>query len=162
MSDQNDLMTVRDVARTCNRSEETVRRWIWSGKLRARKLGNQMFISKDDLAAMQAPRAGEAKATYRARPGKRGSGRMDKATREILERLMQRRDELAARYGAADVDKLLKSVREGTAFYTVGPRTKAGKLAHLERAVALGKELRAKYGSVNVSDLIHEIREDDD
>ena len=59
-----DLLTVREVARLCGRTEETVRRWIWSGKLRARKLGNQMFISKNDLAAMQAPRAGETKATY--------------------------------------------------------------------------------------------------
>jgi len=43
------LLTVREVARRCHRSEETVRRWIWSGKLPARKLGNQLFVESGDL-----------------------------------------------------------------------------------------------------------------
>lgn len=43
------LLTVREVARRCNRSEETVRRWIWSGKLPARKLGNQLFVEPGDV-----------------------------------------------------------------------------------------------------------------
>lgn len=47
------LLTVRDVARRVGRSEETVRRWIWSGKLKARKLGNQLFVDPEDLAAME-------------------------------------------------------------------------------------------------------------
>jgi len=28
---------------------ETVRRWIWAGKLPAQKLGNQLFINRSDL-----------------------------------------------------------------------------------------------------------------
>jgi excisionase family DNA binding protein len=55
MSDEGDLMTVREVARACHRSEETVRRWIWSGKLPARKLGNQLFVEKADVDAMPQP-----------------------------------------------------------------------------------------------------------
>ena len=43
------LLTVREVARRCNRSEETVRRWIWSGKLPARRLGNQLFVRAHDI-----------------------------------------------------------------------------------------------------------------
>jgi excisionase family DNA binding protein len=43
------LLTVRDVARRCRRSEETIRRWIWSGKLPARKLGNQLFVESGDV-----------------------------------------------------------------------------------------------------------------
>jgi len=43
-TDEPELLTVREVARRCHRSEETIRRWIWSGKLPARKLGNQLFI----------------------------------------------------------------------------------------------------------------------
>jgi excisionase family DNA binding protein len=65
-----ELMTVRDVARACGRSEETVRRWIWTSKLPATKLGNQLFVRREDLEAMLAPRTGEAKALYKA-PTKR-------------------------------------------------------------------------------------------
>ncbi len=155
-------MNVRDVARACNRSEETVRRWIWSGKLRARKLGSQLFVERGDLEAMLAPRAAEAKAAYGTRLRKRGERRTSEATKQILAHLMEKRDELVARHGAAHVDELLRQVRAGEAFYPARLFTKEEKLAALERAVALGKEIRAKYGPVNVSDLIHEIREDDD
>lgn len=30
---------------------ETVRRWIWAGKLPAEKLGNQLFINKSDFTS---------------------------------------------------------------------------------------------------------------
>lgn len=44
-----DLVTVRQAARECGRTTETVRRWIWEGKLPARKLGNQLFIRRAEL-----------------------------------------------------------------------------------------------------------------
>ena len=44
------LINVREAAKECGRNMETVRRWIWSGKLPAEKLGNQLFIKKEDLA----------------------------------------------------------------------------------------------------------------
>jgi excisionase family DNA binding protein len=43
------LVTVKDVARLRGVGEETVRRWVWSGKLPAQKLGNQLFIKEKDL-----------------------------------------------------------------------------------------------------------------
>jgi len=43
-----ELVTVREAARERGRNMETVRRWIWSGKLPAQKLGNQLFIKKSD------------------------------------------------------------------------------------------------------------------
>ncbi len=46
-----ELISVREAARKCGRNMETVRRWIWSGKLPAEKLGNQLFIKKNDLAS---------------------------------------------------------------------------------------------------------------
>ena len=58
-------MSVRDVARATNRSEETVRRWIWSGRLAATKLGNQLFVKREDLEAILEPRAGESSAAYK-------------------------------------------------------------------------------------------------
>jgi excisionase family DNA binding protein len=43
MSAQQEI-TVREAARRAHRSEETVRRWIWSGRLPARKRGNSYRI----------------------------------------------------------------------------------------------------------------------
>ena len=50
MTGEDQLISVRDAARECGRNTETVRRWIWSGKLPAEKLGNQLFIRKSILA----------------------------------------------------------------------------------------------------------------
>ncbi len=44
-----ELISVREAARECERNMETIRRWIWSGKLPAEKLGNQLFIKRSDL-----------------------------------------------------------------------------------------------------------------
>ncbi len=52
-----DLMTVREAARECKRATETIRRWIWEGKLPARKLGNQLFIKRRDLMQMRRGRS---------------------------------------------------------------------------------------------------------
>ncbi len=43
-----ELISVKEAARESNRGMETVRRWIWSGKLPAQKLGNQLFIKRSD------------------------------------------------------------------------------------------------------------------
>jgi excisionase family DNA binding protein len=42
-------MRVPEVARRAGCHPETVRRWIRSGKLRARKVGTQHMIEEDDL-----------------------------------------------------------------------------------------------------------------
>ena len=48
---RDEQISVREAAKECGRNMETVRRWIWSGKLPAEKLGNQLFIKRGDLAA---------------------------------------------------------------------------------------------------------------
>lgn len=112
MTDQDDLLTVRDVARACKRSEETVRRWIWSGKLQARKLGNQMFVKRTDLEAMQVPRAGETKAAY----GRLGYEPIEPFTKEEFDEWLTRvktmRAEIVKKYGPSDVTELLREIRE--------------------------------------------------
>jgi excisionase family DNA binding protein len=50
-SDKNELISIREAARQCGRNMETIRRWVWSGKVPAEKLGNQLFIKKSDLTA---------------------------------------------------------------------------------------------------------------
>ena len=44
-----DYITVKMAAEKCGRNTETIRRWIWSGKLRAEKVGNQLFINNMDI-----------------------------------------------------------------------------------------------------------------
>jgi hypothetical protein len=46
---EEEMVTVREAAAEYRRNPETIRRWVWAGKLPAKKLGNQLFISKKDL-----------------------------------------------------------------------------------------------------------------
>lgn len=43
------MMTVPEAARRAGRDPETIRRWIRTGKLRARKVGTQHIIEEADL-----------------------------------------------------------------------------------------------------------------
>ena len=45
------MLTVPDAARRAGRDPETIRRWIRSGKLVARKIGTQHVIEEADLEA---------------------------------------------------------------------------------------------------------------
>ena len=45
-TDEVDVITAASVA---GRSAETVRRWVWSGRLRAHKRGNKLLIDRSDL-----------------------------------------------------------------------------------------------------------------
>lgn len=54
------LITVPEAARKAKRNPETVRRWIWAGKLRSRKLGNQHMIEEEDLGRVLAEQAGSS------------------------------------------------------------------------------------------------------
>ena len=50
-----------EAARRAGRSPETVRRWIWSGKLPSRKVGNQHLVDSDAVDALTGARTpGEA------------------------------------------------------------------------------------------------------
>jgi excisionase family DNA binding protein len=46
------MITVPEAARRANRDPETIRRWIRSGRLQARKIGTQHVIEEDDLEAV--------------------------------------------------------------------------------------------------------------
>jgi excisionase family DNA binding protein len=48
------MLTVPEVADRVGRDPETVRRWIRSGKLRARKVGTQHVIEERDLEELMA------------------------------------------------------------------------------------------------------------
>jgi excisionase family DNA binding protein len=58
-------LTVPEAARRVGRSPETVRRWIWNGRLPSEKVGNQHLVDADALDALTgavepAPDEGEA------------------------------------------------------------------------------------------------------
>lgn len=65
------LITVRQAAALCGKDPETIRRWIWSGKIKAQKLGNQLFLEKSQLTGCVRE---TAVAEYKtdAGPGSRG------------------------------------------------------------------------------------------
>src|ERR1700730_1116261 len=44
-----DLLTIREAAAKVGRTPETVRRWVWSGRLPARKRGNRLVVTDLDL-----------------------------------------------------------------------------------------------------------------
>ena len=65
-----ELITVRQAAVECGRNPETIRRWIWSGKLPAEKLGNQLFVKRIALETYcremtAAPNEAETKEDHR-------------------------------------------------------------------------------------------------
>ena len=118
---ESELLTVREVARLCDRTEETVRRWIWSGRLPARKIGNQLFVSRLDLeTSADQPRVAESQAPYtiKARPTRSGSRPLlkspydrDEALRN-LEATVDFGKKLTAKYGHYNVIEALRRVRE--------------------------------------------------
>jgi excisionase family DNA binding protein len=42
-------LTVPEAARRAGRAPETIRRWIWKGRLPSRKVGNQHLVESDDV-----------------------------------------------------------------------------------------------------------------
>jgi DeoR/GlpR family transcriptional regulator of sugar metabolism len=55
------LVSIREAAALSRRSEETVRRWVWSGKVSAKKIGNQLFVSRVDLVRVAPRRDGSGR-----------------------------------------------------------------------------------------------------
>jgi excisionase family DNA binding protein len=112
MTEQDDLLTVRQVARACQRSEETIRRWIWSGRLPSRKLGNQHFIDHADVEALKPASPGAAETAVAYRPAKEDTTvnyDKDGALRWLRETVA-----LGKKTGATfDVTELVRESREG-------------------------------------------------
>lgn len=46
-----DLLDVRSAASLVGRHPETVRRWVWSGRLAARRRGNRLLMARADVQA---------------------------------------------------------------------------------------------------------------
>jgi excisionase family DNA binding protein len=60
VADELDVIAAASVA---GRSAETVRRWVWSGRLRAHKRGNKLWIDRSDLERLLKSSAGGKRLT---------------------------------------------------------------------------------------------------
>jgi hypothetical protein len=49
VGDERELLDVRRAAAFVRRHPETVRRWIWSGRVPARRSGNRLLVARADL-----------------------------------------------------------------------------------------------------------------
>jgi excisionase family DNA binding protein len=47
-----EMIGVQEAARLTRRTPETVRRWVWSGRLGATKQGNRLLVSRVAVAAL--------------------------------------------------------------------------------------------------------------
>ena len=45
------MVDVREAAELSRRTPETIRRWVWSGRVQSVKNGNKLFVRRDDVAA---------------------------------------------------------------------------------------------------------------
>ncbi len=92
MVEPGDTLTLKEVARELGRSLEQVRRYVREGKLPAKKMGMQWFVSRRALEAFQ------------------GNG--NRVTQpDILARIRANREQIKARTGLIDVIQLLDEDR---------------------------------------------------
>lgn len=88
-----EMMDVREAARLVGRSPETVRRWIWSGRLSAMRQGNRLLMARaavEELAsgpAVEEPptlRQWAAQAQKQRRSGALGEEREGTSAADVL------------------------------------------------------------------------------
>jgi excisionase family DNA binding protein len=53
-SSQSDEIDILQAAALAGRSAETIRRWVWSGRLKAHKRGNKLMIGRPQLDELMA------------------------------------------------------------------------------------------------------------
>ncbi len=92
MVEPGETLTLKEVARELGRSLEQVRRYVREGKLPAKKMGMQWFVSRRALEAFQG-----------------NGGRVPEP--DILDRIRANREHIKARTGLSDVIELLDEDR---------------------------------------------------
>jgi excisionase family DNA binding protein len=50
-----EMVDVREAAQLARRTPETVRRWVWTGRLTATKQGNRLLVARADVTSLAAP-----------------------------------------------------------------------------------------------------------
>jgi Helix-turn-helix domain len=57
MAEPDEMLDVRRAAALARRHPETIRRWVWTGRLAARRQGNRLLVSRGDVAALAGEQA---------------------------------------------------------------------------------------------------------
>lgn len=60
-----EVLSVREAATYAGRTPETIRRWVWSGRLTARREGNRLLVARRDLDVLVGSVGPEAALTLR-------------------------------------------------------------------------------------------------
>ena len=102
-----DELDVKAAARVAGRTTETIRRWVWSGRLPARKRGNRLVMARKDVEALAgaaerrplslAEWARQAERALRALRGRRGP--RASASDLVIEERRRRLEEVGAHRG---------------------------------------------------------------
>jgi excisionase family DNA binding protein len=158
--DKEKFITVREAAKECGRNMETVRRWIWAGKLPAEKLGNQLFIKRSDLASY----CRETALKYRAEP---------EAGRDLIERAGALREQIRARIGRdftedeivgeihRQREERMNRIEESLKETTEAVHEREAVLNFLKKARAIRNKIHARTGEVfDAEAMIRELREE--
>lgn len=90
-------ITVPEAAVRANRTQETIRRWIWSGRLPSRKVGNQHVIEEAELSRV----VGEA-----------ADARWEAYVKRRDARLAQLSEESKARMAEIDISAMIDEDRD--------------------------------------------------
>lgn len=149
-----ELISVREAARECGRNAETVRRWIWAGKLPAEKLGNQLFIKRSDFASFCRETAIQK---YQAEPKP-----------DFLERAVALQKRMKARgakpiNAAEEIRKMREERMNELELRLREPeaRVKPGSKANLiKRMRKLRESIRARVGNLDAAGTIEQLREE--
>ena len=101
-ADDNEI-DVKTAARISGRTAETIRRWVWSGRLPARKSGNRLLVKRADVEHLAGDSEGTlslgewlALAEHELR---RHKGPYRSASDLVIEERRRRSDEVAAHRG---------------------------------------------------------------
>ena len=150
-----DLINVREAARQCGRNMETVRRWIWGGKLPAEKLGNQLFIKKKDFALFCRE---TATLVYRPKPN---TGFLEQG-KELRSKIKARgvRPINADKFVRQKREERMSELDERLRTYNSTEANVTGTEGFLERAIQFRKKLKDRgYPGIDAAGLVRKSRE---
>jgi len=144
-----ELISVRQAAAECGRNPETIRRWIWSGKLPAEKLGNQLFVKRIALESYCRETAGAPDEAAAREARGTGSG-VETESRAAVNSPQQ--DNFSSQVAAPT--NITALTRPRTALQ---PGSRAETIKKMRR---LREEIRARAGNLDVESTSDELRRD--
>jgi Helix-turn-helix domain len=82
------MLTVRDAADEVGRTPETIRRWVWSGRLPASKRGNRLIVARVDLERVAGRASGAGLAAWVDQVTAQRAGQAQAGTRSAADLIL--------------------------------------------------------------------------